>query len=59
MGLISSLVVAGMISAAAFIQYRPMVSRSAQDLVAPYGYDSGLPSLPSYKLDPDIAHNVC
>ncbi|KAG9103772.1 hypothetical protein FRC06_008090 [Ceratobasidium sp. 370] len=58
MGLVGALVVAGLLSAAAYVQSNPVESRTTYDPIAPGSHDSKLPILPSYKLDPDIANNL-
>jgi hypothetical protein len=57
MALFSSLVVAGLMSGAMLVQSRSMPSL-VRDPAGRDGYNSGLPSLPSYDLEPDIANNV-
>ncbi|KAG8726552.1 hypothetical protein FRC12_023294, partial [Ceratobasidium sp. 428] len=58
MGLVGALVVAGLLSATAYVQSNPLESGATYDPVALESYDSQLPILPSYKLDPDIANNL-
>ncbi|KAG8726554.1 hypothetical protein FRC12_023293 [Ceratobasidium sp. 428] len=58
MGLIGALVVAGLLSAAAYVQSNPLEPRATYDPVTSKPYDSQLPTLPSYRLDPDIANNL-
>ncbi|KAG8748434.1 hypothetical protein FRC10_005981 [Ceratobasidium sp. 414] len=58
MGLVGALVVAGLLSAAAYVQSSPVESRTTHDPIALGSYDSRLPILPSYELDSDIANNL-
>ncbi|KAG9126995.1 hypothetical protein FRC07_001075 [Ceratobasidium sp. 392] len=58
MGLVGALVVAGLLSAAAYVQSNPVDSRPTRAPVTLEPYGSQLPTLPSYKLDADIANNL-
>lgn len=58
MGLIGTLVVAGLLSATAYVRSEPMQARGTLDIVEVDIVGSGLPALPSYNVDPDIAYNV-
>ncbi|QRV88869.1 histidine phosphatase family containing protein [Ceratobasidium sp. AG-Ba] len=58
MTLVVTLVVASLLSAAAYVQSNPVESRTTHDPVALGSHDAPLPSPPSYRLDPDIANNL-
>ena len=58
MGLVGTLVIAGLLSATTYVRSEPMQARGTLDLVEVDIAGSALPALPDYNLDPDIAHNV-
>ncbi|KAF8606065.1 phosphoglycerate mutase-like protein [Ceratobasidium sp. AG-I] len=58
MGLVGTLVVAGLLSATTYVRSEPMQAKGTLDLVEVDIAGSTFPALPSYNLDPDIAHNL-
>lgn len=57
-GLVGTLVVAALLSAAAYVCSEPVQARGTLDIGELDVVGSGLPTLPSYNLDPDITYNV-